>query len=94
MEKNEFLESLKKNSRVEYTDCSDFVEIKDLEFDTKTRISNDAIANSSFETLMRACHHGKNVKHKTRITGYFSVVEGWNVGKRAELKDRYEADIN
>jgi ribonucleoside-triphosphate reductase len=38
----------------------------------------------------------KDVEFITRVTGYFSKVSGWNLGKRAELKDRYKRafDIN
>jgi ribonucleoside-triphosphate reductase len=28
------------------------------------------------------------VQHLSRITGYLQSVEGWNRGKRQELKDR------
>jgi anaerobic ribonucleoside-triphosphate reductase len=34
-----------------------------------------------------------NVKGITRVTGYFSVIQGWNIGKQAELKDRYRLTI-
>lgn len=30
-----------------------------------------------------------NVEHMTRVTGFFSKIEGWNRGKIAELRDRY-----
>jgi hypothetical protein len=32
---------------------------------------------------------GYNVVHITRVTGYMSMVSGWNKGKVAELKDRH-----
>jgi hypothetical protein len=35
---------------------------------------------------------GFNVKHITRVTGYFSYVENWNPAKRQELKDRHRTD--
>jgi ribonucleoside-triphosphate reductase len=31
------------------------------------------------------------VEHMTRVTGFFSKVEGWNKGKEAELRDRRTA---
>lgn len=34
-----------------------------------------------------------NVSGITRVTGYFSVIQGWNIGKQAELKDRYRLSI-
>ena len=40
--------------------------------------------------LADACAYcgSSNVDGITRVTGYFSLVSGWNVGKRAELRDR------
>jgi len=37
------------------------------------------------------CCGSNNVEHMTRVTGFFSKVDGWNKGKIAELKDRREA---
>ena len=33
-----------------------------------------------------------NLQHITRVTGFFSIVEGWNRGKVAELDDRKARD--
>ncbi|HUT04084.1 MAG TPA: anaerobic ribonucleoside-triphosphate reductase [bacterium] len=33
--------------------------------------------------------HSKNVDGITRITGYFTKVSSWNLGKKAELRDRH-----
>jgi ribonucleoside-triphosphate reductase len=33
------------------------------------------------------------VDYITRVTGYFSRVSGWNVGKRQELEDRYKGTL-
>jgi ribonucleoside-triphosphate reductase len=33
------------------------------------------------------------VQHLSRITGYLQAVEGWNAGKRQELKDRKRVEI-
>lgn len=33
-----------------------------------------------------------NIERMTRVTGFFSKVEGWNRGKIAELKDRRARD--
>ncbi|MEO0080398.1 MAG: anaerobic ribonucleoside-triphosphate reductase, partial [candidate division WOR-3 bacterium] len=45
--------------------------------------------------LNQVCPHcGKSeVDHITRVTGYFSRVSGWNVGKRQELLDRYKGRL-
>jgi len=63
---------------------------------------NDQIAFSPEFTTCNDCNktarglteecpycHSKNVDGITRITGYFTKVSSWNLGKRAELKDRY-----
>ncbi len=34
-----------------------------------------------------------NVRHWSRITGYYTDVTGWNEGKRQELRDRYRVSI-
>jgi anaerobic ribonucleoside-triphosphate reductase len=33
-----------------------------------------------------------NIERMTRVTGFFSKVEGWNKGKVAELRDRRARD--
>jgi len=33
-------------------------------------------------------YRGKPIQHFSRITGYYQNIEGWNEGKRQELKDR------
>jgi ribonucleoside-triphosphate reductase len=38
------------------------------------------------------CCGSKNVEHITRVTGFFSKIEGWNKGKIGELKDRKARD--
>jgi anaerobic ribonucleoside-triphosphate reductase len=35
----------------------------------------------------------ENVQHLSRITGYLQNVEGWNAGKKQELKDRQRYDV-
>jgi len=34
-----------------------------------------------------------NVRHWSRITGYYTDVTGWNEGKRQELMDRYRVTV-
>ncbi|MEE8402763.1 MAG: anaerobic ribonucleoside-triphosphate reductase [Candidatus Hydrothermarchaeaceae archaeon] len=38
------------------------------------------------------CCGSENVEHVTRVTGFFSKVEGWNKGKIGELRDRRARD--
>lgn len=54
--------------------------------------------NNCFKTtrgLVETCPYCQtnDVDHITRVTGYFSRVSGWNLGKKAELKDRYKKGI-
>jgi ribonucleoside-triphosphate reductase len=54
--------------------------------------------NNCFKTtrgLVQTCPYCQtnDVDHITRVTGYFSRVSGWNLGKKAELKDRYKKGI-
>lgn len=37
--------------------------------------------------------HSADINYITRVTGYFSLVSGWNAGKRQELKDRFKTDL-
>ena len=43
--------------------------------------------------LLNACPScsSENVDGITRITGYFSKINGWNKGKRGELGDRFRS---
>ncbi|MEO0074908.1 MAG: anaerobic ribonucleoside-triphosphate reductase [candidate division WOR-3 bacterium] len=54
--------------------------------------------NNCFKTtrgLLEICPYcqSNDVDHITRVTGYFSRVSGWNLGKKAELKDRYKKGL-
>jgi len=42
------------------------------------------------------CPHcqSENIDGITRITGYFSKINGWNRGKKGELKDRFRSQEN
>ncbi|MEO0092239.1 MAG: anaerobic ribonucleoside-triphosphate reductase [candidate division WOR-3 bacterium] len=55
--------------------------------------------NNCFKTargLRDTCPYCQSldVDHITRVTGYFSRVSGWNLGKKAELRDRYKGGIS
>jgi ribonucleoside-triphosphate reductase len=89
MKLEELTDWIEKTPGWEYVLEQNDIKIHSNEFETNTLCSFDAVEKSEIEDIVKACHHGKNVKHMTRITGYFSVVEGWNKGKIGELKDRY-----
>lgn len=63
-------------------------------FDTKTHFTWEKLKEITVDELILATHHGKNIEHITRVTGFFSKVSGWNTGKRAELKDRNKGGID
>ena len=43
----------------------------------------------------RCSHCGStNVYGVSRVVGYFSRIDNWNGGKRAELKDRRKGDYS
>lgn len=64
--------------------------VRDKILNTETFLSYDAIRNCSIEQILLATEHAQHVKQATRITGFFSYVEGWNAGKRGELKSRFK----
>ena len=66
----------------------DGVYVKNKTFETETHFTNESIASMELEDLIVATHQGRNIEHMTRVTGYFSKIEGWNKGKIGELKDR------
>lgn len=36
--------------------------------------------------------HSENVYGVSRVVGYYSKIENWNSGKKAELKDRQKGE--
>ena len=38
-------------------------------------------------------HDGHSLESYSRVTGYLQNIDGWNPGKRAELKDRYRSAV-
>ena len=36
---------------------------------------------------------GHSLESYSRVTGYLQNIDGWNPGKRAELKDRYRSVV-
>ncbi|MCU0641225.1 MAG: anaerobic ribonucleoside-triphosphate reductase [Candidatus Margulisbacteria bacterium] len=67
------------------------------EFDNeqeKVKVEPRALKELTAEKLDQILTAGRNVEHITRITGYFSRVEGWNKGKKGELADRVRTEIS
>ena len=94
MDRQSFVSALRKQKH-----CFDVIDdglnvtVKNKAFNTTTKFTDEAIEKYSLEELIKMTHHGKNINHITRVTGYFSVVENWNEGKKQELKDRFKSKI-
>ena len=93
MEKQDFIEFL--SSETDHFDMAeapmdgkDGLYVKNKTYDTETHFTNDVISQMELKDLVVATHQGRNIEHMTRVTGYFSKVQGWNKGKVGELKDR------
>lgn len=71
----------------------DGVFIADNKFETQFEMTYDALEGIEWPELQSFLTAGRDVKHITRVTGYFAFVEGWNKGKIGELRDRYKSQI-
>lgn len=58
-------------------------------WNTIIRIDLDKLKDITEAQIIQQLEAGKNIEQMTRVTGYFSKISGWNLGKKAELKDRY-----
>jgi len=97
MERQKFVEYLEKHPAFyafdEHTGEENGVMVTDKLYQTRTFFSSRAIEEYDLAFLLKRTHHGKNVEQITRVTGYFSKVNAWNKGKKAELKDRYRSSL-
>lgn len=55
-------------------------------------VTPDALEAVTPAELLRQVINGRDVRHMTRIVGYFSNIENWNKSKQGELKDRHKGD--
>ena len=77
----------------EFTEEDGGLVIRNKKYGVKVRCSAEAIAKHDWPTIKGQTVGGRDVNHITRVTGYFTIVEGWNKGKLGELKDRYHSQI-
>jgi hypothetical protein len=68
--------------------------VKNKDYNTLTFFSEKAISEGELVTLLKHTHHGRNVEWISRVTGYFSKINSWNKGKRAEFEDRHRTSEN
>lgn len=57
----------------------------------KLHVPFDTIEKHDFVKLFQQMK-SFDVKHMTRVVGYYSLVENWNPSKIGELKDRQKGD--
>ncbi len=77
----------------EFSEGDDGVYIRNKRYDTKIHASYEAIEKHDWMAIKAQTVGGRDVAHITRVTGYFTIVEGWNKGKIGELRDRNRAAI-
>ena len=94
MELQELKDKLSAEKHIyDFTEEGGDVIIRNKKFGTKIRCSAEAVAKHDWAAIKSQTVGGRDVNHITRVTGYFTIVEGWNKGKLGELKDRYHSQI-
>ena len=54
------------------------------------KVTPEAFNKISAQELIKAIIDGRNVDGISRVTGYYSRISGWNLGKRGEAKERFK----
>lgn len=94
MELQDLKDNLTKNSDIfDFTEGDGGIYIVNKRFNTEIHVNYDAIAKNDWDTIRGVTVCGKNVQHITRVTGYFTFIEGWNKGKIGELRDRHHSIV-
>lgn len=91
LELKDCLEADKAN--FDYTEEPDGLVIRNKRYGTKICCTPEAVAKYDWPTIKAYSVCGRDVNHITRVTGYFTIVEGWNKGKLAELDDRHHGEV-
>ncbi|MEA3255256.1 MAG: anaerobic ribonucleoside-triphosphate reductase [Candidatus Altiarchaeota archaeon] len=65
---------------------------KDLKPTEKGAVVCSEACAREYETKLP--YQGKPIGHFSRITGYYQNIDGWNNGKKQELKDRRRYGIH
>ena len=68
--------------------------VKHDKWGTCAHFTPQAILANDFGKLFAHVHQGRDVKHISRVVGYYSRVENWNVSKKAELRDRQKGSYS
>ena len=87
------IEELKKEvsrtNELELTQQDNMLDLKNEYYETEIKFDESFLRDKKFTDILKLSHQGRNVEHITRVTGYFSKIENWNKGKKAEFSDRY-----
>jgi len=67
--------------------------VENTKYDTKLHISDTFIQGHDMLEILVPTHGGRNVEQVTRVTGFFSKIQGWNKGKTGELQQRHKTGL-
>jgi len=71
----------------------DILRIYSRKWDETIDLEMNKLQDISSEELRMCLTNGKNTQQITRVTGYFSIINNWNSGKRGELKERHRTGV-
>lgn len=98
MNGEEFFDKVEAHPDLEGLDIDNEVAlIKHIPTDHKYRIELATIAEKKWEVLeavLTGKRDAKVLKHMTRVVGYYSLVQNWNVSKLAELSARQSGEYS
>jgi hypothetical protein len=77
----------------EYREADGGLYISNKRFNSEIHASYQAITDNDWPAIRSQTVAGRDVLHITRVTGYFTIIEGWNKGKIGELRDRYHSIV-
>ena len=82
-------------SGIDSTDKGVGVVIKHMPSNTSMRLPIDAIKKAGWEILsdvIAGKQEASVLQHMTRVVGYYSRIENWNISKLGELRDIQEGN--
>jgi hypothetical protein len=102
MKPSEFEEFCEKHPHIEWTyngDTDEFA-FRDTQVsyyvnhpEACTIVRGDTLQKLDFNQLVSEINRGLRIEQISRVTGYFSKISQWNLGKRGELNDRSRSQI-
>jgi len=92
MTKAELIAEIDMDGELDYALGEDCIYVRWLGADDCISVAESALPALDFATIRKAAVNGRDVRHMTRIVGYFSNTKNWNQSKIGELKDRHKGD--